>query len=130
MIHFFIFIIMQNIILGIKQTWKVSMQIIILGVKQAWKVPSLPQNFSDFYSHIFTRIFRFIGGITVLITVTKGYDHIQLHNYFNESLCDIIAFSTYLYASIFIIFTIVINLIKIIYTIYLLCMKPEVFEVR
>jgi hypothetical protein len=96
------------------------MESIILGIKHAWSIPSLPQNFSDFYSHIFTRIFRFIGGVTVLITVTKGYDYIQLHIYFNELFCKIITISTYLYASIFINFTVIINLIKIFYTIFLL----------
>ena len=103
---------------------------IILGIKHAWYIPSLPQKVSEFYSHIFTRIFRFVGGVAILITVTKGYDYIQLNNYFNEIFCDIIIISTYLYASIFITFTVVINLIKIIYTIYLLKNKPETFEVR
>lgn len=106
------------------------MRDLILGAKLAWNVPSLPQKVSDFYSHIFTRIFRFIGGITVLITVTKGYNYIPLHNYFNDSLCDIITTSTYLFASIFIVFTVTINLIKIFYTIFLLYKKPEIFEVR
>jgi len=103
---------------------------IILGIKHAWSIPSPPQKVNDFYSHIFTRIFRIIGGVAVLITVTKGYDYIQLHNYFNEIFCDIITISTYLYASIFIVFTLIINLIKIIYTIFLLLKKPKTFEVR
>jgi len=103
---------------------------IILGFKHAWSIPSLPQKINDFYSHIFTRIFRFIGGVTVLITVMKIYDNIQLHNYFNETLCNIIITSTYLYASIFIVFILTINLIKIIYTIFLLVKKPKTFEVR
>jgi len=106
------------------------MKDIILGIKHAWGIPSLPQNISDLYSHIFTRIFRFIGGVTVLITVTKGYDSIQLHNYFNGILCDIITTSTYFYASIFIVFTVIINLIRIIYTIFLFIKKPEIFEIR
>jgi len=109
---------------------KIIIKNIILGIKQAWNIPSLPLNIGNFYSHIFTRIFRFIGGLTVLITITKGYDHIQLHNYFNELLCNIIIFSTYLFASIFIVFTIIINLIRISYTIYIIFKKPEVFEVR
>ena len=58
------------------------MKNIILGVKHAYNIPSLPPKLSYLYSHIFTRIFRFIGGITVLITITKGFDHISLHNSF------------------------------------------------
>jgi len=106
------------------------MKDIILGVKLAYNIPSLPQNLNKFYNHIFTRIFRFIGGVTILITVTKGYEHIQLHNYFNELLCNIIIISTYLFSSIFIVFTIIIGLIKIYYTIYLLIKKPEIFEIK
>jgi hypothetical protein len=60
------------------------MKDIILGIKHAWNIPSLPQKVNDFYSHIFTRIFRFIGWVAVLITVTKGYDYIQLNNYFKR----------------------------------------------
>jgi hypothetical protein len=102
----------------------------ILGAKLAWNIPSLPKKVSDFYSHIFTRMFRIIGGVTVLITIRKGYDYIQFHNYFNELLCNIITTSIYLFASIFIIFTVIINLIKIYYTIFLLLKKPEIFEIR
>jgi len=54
----------------------------------------------------------------------------NFHNYFNEIFCDIIIFSIYLYASIFIVFILTINLIKIIYTIFLLVKKPKTFEVR
>jgi len=53
------------------------MKDIILGFKHQWSIPLLPQKINDFYSQIFTRIFRFIGGVVVLITVTKGYDYIQ-----------------------------------------------------
>jgi hypothetical protein len=106
------------------------MKDIISGIKHAWSIPSLPKKVSDFNSHIFTRIFRFLGGVAVLITVTKGYDYIQLHNYFNDISCDIISISTYLYASIFIVFTLIINLIKIIYTLFLLLKKPQTFEVK
>jgi len=106
------------------------MKNIFVGFKHAWNIPSLPQKVSDFYSHILTRIFRFIGGFSVLITVRKGFDHIQLHNYFNELIINIIIYTTYSLATIFIIFTVFINLIKIIYTIYIIFKKPKTFEVR
>jgi hypothetical protein len=106
------------------------MKNIILGIKHAYNIPSLPPKISYFYNHIFIRIFRFIGGITVLITITKGFDHIQLHNYLNEFLCNIIILTTYLFASIFIFFILCINLIRIFYTIYLIFKKPEIFEIR
>jgi hypothetical protein len=105
---------------------------IILGFKKAFSVPSLPKKIEDFYSHIFTRIFRFLGGVAVLITLTKGIliDHSQLDKYLGESLSTFITFSIYIYSAIFLFFTLIINIIKIFYTIYLLIKKPEVFEVR
>lgn len=106
------------------------MKNIILGVKKFLEVPSLPPVIYNFYSHIFTRIFRFVGGICVLIVLTKGLDYVNLHNYFSELISLIIAYAINFYAVFFIIFTVIINLIKIFYTIYLIIKKPEIFEIR
>jgi hypothetical protein len=106
------------------------MKNIILGIKHAYNIPSLPKKLNKFYDHIFTRIFRFLGGASVLITIIKAIENIELQTYFNEIISEIITYSTILLASIFIIFHIVINIIKIIYGIYLLRKKPEIFEVR
>ena len=39
---------------------------IIIGVKHAWNIPTLPSNVLYFHNHIFTRIFRVIGGISIV----------------------------------------------------------------
>lgn len=39
---------------------------IIIGFKHAWNIPSLPKNVLDFHNQIFTRIFRVIGGISIV----------------------------------------------------------------
>jgi hypothetical protein len=106
------------------------MKNIYLGIKHALNVPSLPKKVSDFYNHIYTRIFRFIGGISILLLLTKAFEHIQLQNYFSESICEIINLTIIITATFFIIFTIIINSIKIVYTIYLFIKKPDTFEVR
>lgn len=106
------------------------MKNILLGIKHAYNIPTLPKKINIFYEHIFTRIFRFLGGASVLITLIKVVEYINLQNYFNEIVSDIITFSITLLASVFIVFHIVINIIKIIYGIYLLKNKPEIFEIR
>jgi len=106
------------------------MKNIILGLKHAYNIPTLPNKINNFYNHIFTRIFRFLGGLSVLITVTKAFDYINLQLIFNELFSTIIIFSTFIFASIFIVFHLIINLIKIIYGIYLLRKNPKAFEIR
>jgi hypothetical protein len=39
---------------------------IIIGFKHAWNIPSLPTSVLDFHNHIFTRIFRVLGGISIV----------------------------------------------------------------
>ena len=81
---------------------------------------------NKFYEHIFTRIFRFLGGASVLIILIKAFEYIDLQTYFNEIVSDIITYSIFLLASVFIFF----HITKIIYSIYLLRKKPEMFEIR
>lgn len=116
------------------------MKNIILSIKHAYNIPTLPKKLNIFYEHIFTRIFRFLGGASVLITLIASQGALalevfDLQNYLvsslpNEIVTDIIIYSIFLLASLFIIFHIVINIIKIIYGIYLLRKKPEIFEIR
>ena len=108
------------------------MKNIILGFKHAWGIPSLPPKIEYFYNHIFTRIFRFIGGVTLLLILTQKYDlsALDIIN-FNKCLrIEIIFYFISIYAIVFIIFTVFIGWIKIIYTLYLLFKRPEIFEVR
>lgn len=106
------------------------MKNILLGIKHVYSIPTLPIKINIFYEHIFTRIFRFLGGASVLITLIKAIEYIDLATYLNEAVIEIITFSITLLASVFIVFHIVINIIKIIYGIYLLKNKPEIFEIR
>lgn len=84
----------------------------------------------NFYNHIFTRIFRFLGGLSVLITLTKGFTYINLYLRSYPFISEILTFSIIILASIFIVYYLIINIIKINYSIYLLRKKPENFEVR
>jgi hypothetical protein len=47
------------------------LQRIILGLKEGWNIPTLPEKKIRLHEHPYTRIFRFIGGICVLLTITK-----------------------------------------------------------
>jgi hypothetical protein len=64
------------------------------------------------------------------MVLTKWQDFINIHNYFSDIICNIIILSTNIFATLFISFIIIINLIKIVYTIFLLKKKPEIFEVK
>lgn len=93
---------------------------IFLGVKKGLSVPLLPTKISSLYNHIYLRIFRFIGGVCLLLVLTSNYRHLP----------------TFLHLIIIIVGAIhsiqmcVIFLIKACYGIYTLKYKPEDFEVR
>ena len=38
----------------------------LIGVKHAWNIPTLPSNVLYFHTHIFTRVFRVLGGISIV----------------------------------------------------------------
>jgi hypothetical protein len=91
-----------------------------LGFIRAYSIPTLPAKVELFYSHIFVRILRFIGGLSFLLVVTKlslilpGFLHLFLA----------------ILASIQITQIILILIIKFFYGIYTLIYKKEKFEIR
>src|SRR5215813_8719992 len=93
---------------------------IFLAIKKANSVSLLPKKIEILYQNIFVRIFRFIGGICLLIVLTSYYLKIPvyLHN-------PIIIIGFLQSVQIFIIF-----IIKICYGFYTLKYKKKEFEVR
>jgi hypothetical protein len=53
----------ENIIKKLKRIAK--------GIQKGWSIPTLPSTIANFHNHPITRIFRIIGGITILITLGK-----------------------------------------------------------
>nr|YP_010164176.1 hypothetical protein K8J96_mgp02 [Metarhizium album]QRK27498.1 hypothetical protein [Metarhizium album] len=49
-----------------KNKFKSYLKRVIVGFKHAWNIPSLPKNVLYFHNHIFTRMFRVIGGISII----------------------------------------------------------------
>jgi len=91
-----------------------------LGFIRAYSIPTLPAKVELFYSHIFVRILRFIGGLSFLLVVTK------LSLFLPRFLHLVLA----ILASIQITQIILILIIKFFYGIYTLIYKKEKFEVR
>jgi hypothetical protein len=49
------------------------LQRIWTGIKVGWKTPMIPPKVASFHDHVFTRIFRVLGGISVITFLTKKY---------------------------------------------------------
>ena len=52
---------------------KTILQRIWLGLKIGWNTPILPSKILSFHNHPFTRIFRVIGGISIITFLSKNY---------------------------------------------------------
>lgn len=52
---------------------KTLKQRFIIGLKHGWNVPMLPDKVSRFHNHPFTRIFRVIGGMSVVTVLLKKH---------------------------------------------------------
>lgn len=103
-----------------KKINKLNMKSIFLGLKKGFNIPLLPHRIYIFYNNIFIRIFRFIGGISVLTVLFKK------HLLFPEYLQKIILIIALLQILLFFI----IILIKILYGLYKLIFHSNEFEVR
>jgi hypothetical protein len=93
---------------------------IFLGFIRAYNIPTLPATVELFYSHIFVRIGRFIGGLSFVLIVTKLY--LVLPGFLHLFLA--------ILASIQITQIIIILIIKILFGLYTLFFKSEKFEIR
>ena len=56
-----------------KRNKKNIMTRIFTGIKVGWNAPMLPPKVLSFHNHYFTRIFRVIGGISVITFLSKKY---------------------------------------------------------
>ena len=87
---------------------------------KAYSIPTLPLIVEKYYSNVFVRLFRVIGGISVIMVLTKFYLNLPeyLHLFFT------------IFASIQVTLVMIIFIIKFCYGIYTLIYKKEIFEVR
>jgi len=91
---------------------------ILIGIKHGVKLPSLPESVSKFHNHNLTRIFRVLGGLSILL-VLSGSQVIKQ---------SILFYPIYTLAFLQFIYIIIINLIKFFYIIYL--WKNKKFQVK
>lgn len=89
-----------------------------LGIKLGLKMPSLPDNVNKFHNNPLTRIFRVLGGVSILLLLSGSTVVKQ----------SILSYIIVPMAFLQFIYIIVINLIKFIYIIYL--WRNNKFQVR
>lgn len=102
---------------------KINYNSIYLGFKKGMSISILPPKLEKLYSNKYIRIIRFIGGLCLLFVLTNKY--LLLPNLPFSIYMTICIIGLLQALQIFIIF-----LIKIIYGLYIIIKKPEVFEVR
>ena len=62
----------NSLLTGVESTKsKVEKNSLYLGVVKGYTTPTLPKKVELFYSNIYIRIFRFIGGICLFLILTK-----------------------------------------------------------
>jgi len=90
---------------------------VYLGFIKANSIPTLPAKVEQFYSHIFVRIFRVIGGLSCLLVLTKIY--LLLPGFLPLILA--------ILASIHITQVIILLIINFFYGLYIIAFKKEKF---
>jgi hypothetical protein len=90
------------------------------GILKGFNIPLLPDKISNIYNYIFVRILRVIGGICLILVLSKFY--LQFPNYLGKIILLLSVVQTTQ--------ILIISLIKIIYGIYNLIKNPKLFEVR
>jgi len=72
--------------------------ITIIGIKKGWSHPTLPKNVLKLQLHPFIRIFKVLGGISILIFLTKAYEKYNISVLYISIILSIlyIIFNTYL----------------------------------
>ena len=103
-----------------KKNYSAIMHNLNLGIKKAYGISLLPARVEVFYSSLVMRIFRVVGGASIVLILTGKY---ILFN--KEIQILIIVFSLAHSILISCIFT-----IKFFYGLYVIIKKPHVFEVR
>jgi hypothetical protein len=98
--------------ISIKKVMKITIKKVFkdiwIGIKFAFKLPSLPEPVNKFHNNPITRVFRVLGGISILL-VLSGSEFAQKYLFYVIFPLALLQF----------IYIIVINLIKFFYIIYL-----------
>ena len=89
---------------------------IVVGFKHAWNIPSLPYNVLYFHNHIFTRIFRVIGGVSIVAFLSGSLAHVKSYLFSNDILWPLYYLVLFL-ALLHFIYIIFIKIIKIVHMI-------------
>ena len=89
---------------------------IMTGFKHAWNIPSLPYKISYFHNHILTRIFRIIGGLSIVTFLSGVLQQIKPYLFSNNILWPIYYLVLFLALSHF-LYIISIKSIKIVHMI-------------
>jgi hypothetical protein len=91
-----------------------------LGIKKGLEIPTLPLKIRKFYDHILIRVFRFIGGVCLVLNLTNFY----------LSFPEILRYLILFMSAVQITQILIITAVKIVYSSYKLIYRPEEFEVR
>jgi len=69
-----------------------------IGIKKGWSHPTLPKNLLKLQLHPFIRIFKLLGGISILIIFTKVYEKCNISVLYISIILSIlyIKYNTYL----------------------------------
>ena len=97
-----------------------SIHNLLLGFKKAYSISFLPPKVEYFHNLLLVRIFRVIGGVCIMLILTGKYTLIL------EQLQILV----FIFAFIHITTIIIIQIIKVVYGLYIFIKKPELFEVR
>ena len=54
--------------------------------KHALNIPSLPSNIQYFHNHVFTRIFRVIGGLSIIAFLSGSLTHVKPYLFSSDNL--------------------------------------------
>lgn len=117
---------MKNFLINLHKTllnnkfFKVGIHNVSLAVKKAYSISLLPARVEAFYTSLVLRIFRVIGGSCLVLVLTGKYTL-----FYNEIQILILFFA--LMHSILLSFIVI---IRFFYGLYIIIMKPEVFEIR
>lgn len=91
------------------------------GIQKGWVVPTLPLSIANFHNHPITRIFRIIGGLSILITLGRISLNInEIPNY--------ILYTSNFISILFFIYMLAINILRLIHIIKVL--GTDELEVR
>ena len=66
---------------------KIDTNSIYLGIKKGYNMPTLPQNIIDFQNKLIIRIIRVLGGLSIILLISK-----KLNTIFSGNLLTIIYF--------------------------------------